>query len=454
MAMQDLTRGPVRGHLLRMSGFMLATMLVQSLYSLIDLFWVGRLGPQAIAAVSLGSNLMMAVMAFAQVLAVGVAALVSQAMGRQDKPAVRTMFNQSMLLSVGGGLLFGGTMWAGRGLYADALSGDAETARLMRDFLFWFMPALALQMPAMVLTAALRGVGNVKIASVMQVATVLMNIVLAPILIFGWGIGQPLGVAGAALATLISVALGLAAMLVHVARSGNFFDASATAWRPQLPVWKRMTGIGLPSGIEFALMGLYLICVTALLRPFGSAPQAAFGIGMRFLQLGMMPSMSVCFAAAAIVGQSFGARMPERIAETWKRSMQLSIGGCMIFVLSFHLLPTWLFGLFTADAEVIRHGIEFLRLLSWNLLASGLVFACLGVFSGLGNTRPSLIGSATRVALILIPAAALSHLPGFVPVWIWWLSVFASSVQALMNLWFLRRRLADVHLVTPAPRAA
>lgn len=436
MAMQDLTGGPVRGHLLRMSGFMLVTMIVQTLYGIVDLLWVGRLGAEAVAAVALGSNLMMVVMSAGQVLSVGAAALVAQAMGRKDQPAVRALFNQALLLALLLGGSFGLLFFLGRRHYAGMLAGDRHTAELVVEFLNGFVPSLALQIPSMVLSAALRGVGNVRISTLTQIGTVLLNIVLAPILIFGWGAG--LGVGGAGLATLISVAIGFAVMLAHVLRSGQFFGRAPGAWAPQTALWKRMVGIGLPSGLEFGLMGLYLVSVMALLRAFGPQPQAAFGVGMRILQIGMMPSMAVSFATAAIVGQNFGARRRDRIDEAWWLALRWSLGGCLIFVIAFHLLPEALFRPFTDDAAVVAYGADFLRWISWNLLASGVVFACSGMFSGLGNTRPSLISSAIRITLILLPATLLSGHPDFAPGWIWRLSVVATILQAALNLLFLR----------------
>lgn len=444
MAMQDMTGGPVRGHLLRMSGFMLVTMVVQTLYGIIDLLWVGRLGAEAVAAVALGANLMMVVMSVGQVLSVGGTALVAQAMGRQDQPAVRALFNQALLLAGLLGALFGLLFFLGRGRYAEALAGDQRTAQLVVEFLGWFVPSLALQIPSMVLSAALRGVGNVRISTLTQIGTVLLNIVLAPILIFGWGTGVALGVGGAALATFISVTIGFAVMLSYVLRSGQFFGSQAGAWNPQTALWKRMVSIGLPSGLEFGLMGLYIVSVMALLRAFGPQPQAAFGIGMRILQMGMMPSMAVSFATAAIVGQNFGAGRHARVIEAWWLSLKWSVGGCLIFVVAFHLLPEALFRPFTDDVKVVGYGAEFLRWISWNLLGTGVVFACSGLFSGLGNTRPSLISSAVRIAAILVPATLLSRHSDFAPGWIWRLSVAATTLQVALNLLFLRARLKRV----------
>lgn len=441
MALHDLSSGPVRGHLLRMSAFMLVTMVVQTVYGLIDLFWVGRLGRDAVAAVSLGSNLMMATMAVSQVLAVGATALVSQAMGRKDMLAVAQLFNQALLIAAIAGLGIGGLFFSLRHGYASALSRDPATIALTAEFLAWFAPAMALQIPVMVLTSALRGVGNMRIATFTQLGTVLLNIVLAPLLIFGWGTGRPLGVGGAALATLLAMLIGSGAMLWHVVRSPVYLARGAGAWKPQPSLWRRMAGIGLPSGLEMALMTAYMAAVMGLLQRFGSAGQAGFGIGMRVLQAGMMPSMALCFAAGAIVGQNLGAQRPDRVRATFWLCLRYAITTAAVFVVLFHIAPHWLIEPFSADPAVIVAGSDFLRLISWNLIGSAVVFACFGMFSGVGDTRPSLISSAVRIGLILLPATWLAQRDGFVPLWIWYLSVAATAVQAALNLWFLRGRL-------------
>jgi len=441
MAARDLTSGPVRAHLLKMSAFMLLTMLVQTLYGLIDIFWVGRLGRDAVAAVALGSNLMMMLMAVAQTLAVGTAALIAQAAGRRDHEQARVLFTQSQLLSLLVGIAFVVVTGALHGRYADGLSGNAETARLARDFLVPFIAAMGLQIPMFVLSAALRGLGDVRTASIAQLVTIVLNIVLAPILIFGWGTGHPMGVAGAALATLISVAVGTLGLFVHVLRGGHHLATTRAAWQPRWDSWRQIVRIGLPSGVEFALLAFYFAFIMGMLQRFGSAPQAAFGIGMRVLQLGMMPAMAMTAAAAAIVGQNFGAGQGARVRETFRESLRLNLFAGGLFCLVFHLAPEWLIRPFSADPEVIRHGAEFLRWISWNLLAISVVFACGGVFAGLGNTMPSLLGSAARIGFIVVVAFLLSPQRSFAPHWLWALSVIGTLLQLALNAGLLRREL-------------
>jgi putative MATE family efflux protein len=442
MAARDLTHGSVRTHLLKMSAFMLMTLVVQTLYGLIDIFWVGHLGRDAVAAVALGSNLMVVLMAVAQTLAVGTAALIAQATGRRNHDEARQLFTQSQLLSALVALGFVALTSLLYGSYADHLAGDARTAVLAREFLIPFIPAMGLQIPMFVLSAALRGVGDVRTSSIAQVATVVLNMVLAPLLIFGWGTGHALGVAGAALSTLISVAIGTFGLFAYVLRKGRYLATDAAARTPQWPVWRRIVRIGLPSGVEFALMAGYFAFVMAMLQRFGPAPQAAFGIGMRVLQIGMMPAMAIMFATAAIVGQNFGARQPARVHEAYGHALRLNLLSVGVFCVLFHVAPEWLIRPFSADAEVVRYGAEFLRWISWNLLAIGVVMACGGVFSGLGNTVPSLLGSAVRIGFIVVAGLLLARHAGFVPAWLWALSVGGTLLQLGFNVVLLRREFA------------
>jgi Na+-driven multidrug efflux pump len=203
--MKDLTQGSVTKHLLHMSAFMAVSMVVQTLYLLADLFWVGRLGKEAIAAVGVAGNLTMIVLALTQMLGVGTTALISQAAGRKDQAHAELAFNQSCMMSILIALALGVVGFLSMNAYANSLSADASTAALAKAYLLWFLPAILLQFPLVSMGSALRATGIVQAPVIFQVISVVLNMVLAPFLIFGW-IGFPkLGVTGAAIATFISV---------------------------------------------------------------------------------------------------------------------------------------------------------------------------------------------------------------------------------------------------------
>src|SRR5258706_5621600 len=203
--MEDLTTGPLTRHLLKTTSFMLVTMIFQTLYFLIDLYWVGRLGTHAVAAVAIAGNFPFIVLALTQRLGVVTTTVVSHAAGRKNRDEAELMFNQAQVLAVVTGILFLIVGMLVRLPYARAMSADAETAALAAQYLLWFIPAMALQFLMVAAGAALRAVGNFKAGMVVGTGTVIINMVLAPFLIFGWMTGHAFGVAGAAISSLLAI---------------------------------------------------------------------------------------------------------------------------------------------------------------------------------------------------------------------------------------------------------
>jgi putative MATE family efflux protein len=436
---QDLTTGPLTRHLLKTTGFMLVSMVFQTLYVLIDLYWVGRLGTDAVAAVGLSGNLMFIVLAATQMLGVGTTTFVSHATGARDRARANLIFNQSQVLSLVVGGLFFVLAMATRGVYAKSMSADEATLRLAAEYLLWFIPALALQFGLIAMGSALRGTGNFRPGMVVQTATVILNIVLAPVLIFGWGTGIALGVAGAALSTLIAIAIGVVWMLVYFLPADAYLRFSFRDWAPRFDLWRDMLKIGLPAGAEFAFMAVYLMLVYAVSRPFGAAAQAGFGIGMRIIQACFLPVVALGFAVGPVAGQNFGARKADRVRETFRTGASLAAAAMLVLAVTVWIAAEPMVAVFSADPQVIAVGGEYLHIIAFNFVASGIVFVSSSMFQAMGNTMPSLITSAARIGIVAVPVLLLSQAAGFSLRWIWYVSAGAVVVQLAMNLWLLQR---------------
>ena len=451
--MHDLTQGSIRGHVLRMMLFMLTALVVQTLYSLIDLYWVGHLGQEAIAAVGLSGNLMFVVLALSQMITVGTVALVSQATGRKARDEVQHLFNQSQSLSACAGVLFTVVGLALVGVYADALSGDAVTAGLARDFLHWFIPGMGLSFGMIGIIATLRGVGDMRPGLIAQVSSVLLNIALAPVLIFGW-LGAPrMGVAGAGAATCLATFAAVAYLLLHVIRRDHDLRIEPARWRPQWRLWARLLGIGLPAGIEFMIIAFTMSLIYLVIRRFGADAQAAFGIGQRVMQACFMPAVAIGLGVAAVVGQNLGARRLERVRESFFEAARLVIGFMAVFTLLCHFVAAPLVGLFTGEPAVVAIGAGYLAIVAWTFVGSGLAFVAGGVFQGLGNTWPSLLASVARLVGFVVPTLWLARRPDLQLPWIWWASLAAVVVQVVVALGLLHRAFAARGIVAAAPGA-
>jgi putative MATE family efflux protein len=439
--MHDLTKGSIARSLMQTTGFMLVGMVFQTLYFLVDLYFVGQLGKTAVAAVSLSGNLMFVVLALTQMLGVGTTALIAHATGRKDRAEARLVFNQSQVLSLVVGALFFALMMALRGQFARGQAADPETARLAAEYLAWFIPSLAAQFAMVATGSALRGIGDFKPGMIVQLVTVVLNIVLAPVLMFGWGTGRPMGVAGTALASFIAVAVGVIALLWHVARKpgSGYLELVRREWRPRPALWGRMLKIGMPAGAEFGLMGIYMFAVYAITRRFGAEAQAGFGIGLRVIQAGFMPVVALGFAVSPVAGQNFGARLPDRVRATFRIAALMAAAAMVVLVAVCKLFPEALIRLFNRDPGVVGIGAEYLAITSWNFVPSGVVFVSSSMFQALGNTLPPLVSSFLRTSLIVVPVYLLSFAGGFALHWIWYLSVGAVALHMTLNVLLLRR---------------
>jgi putative MATE family efflux protein len=438
--MEDLTTGSISRHLLKTTGFMLVTMVFQTLYFLVDLYWVGRLGKEAIAGVGIAGNLTFIVLAITQMLAVGTTTLISHAAGRKEREQAQQVLTQSLLLALFIGALFLIIVTALRESYVKSLSPDSVSAAAAISYLSWFIPAMALQFPMVVMAAALRGTGNFKPGMVVQTATVIINIVLAPALMFGW-IGTPqMGVAGAGLASLIAIIVGTVWLAFYFFEAASYLTLHPH-FKPNASTWAQVLKIGLPAGVEFAFIAVYLFVVYTVSRPFGAAAQAGFGIGQRITQAGFMPVVALGFAVAPVAGQNFGARKADRVLETFKRAALMAASIMALFTIPCVFAGDAMIRFFSSDPAVIAVGAQYLRLISWSLAAGGVVFVNGSIFQAMGNTIPPLIASFVRILVVAIPAILLSRMPSFELRWIWYLSVAATMLQLTMNLLLLRREL-------------
>ena len=425
-------------HLLEMSAFIAVSMLIQTLYLLADLYWVGSLGKEAIAAVGLSGNLMMVVLALTQALGVGTTTLISQAAGRKEQPRAELAFNQALVLSLLVGMALCLGSFALRIQYCRWLSADNATAELAKSYLLWFIPALMMQFPMTALGSALRATGIMKPIVAIQAFTVLLNMVLAPLLIFGIGFPK-LGVAGAALATFVSVVLANLLMIVYYERNYHYLRFRFALLKPQVKIWWAMLRVGLPAGGEFALMAVYIVVVYGIIRNFGAAAQAGFGVGARIMQAMFLPVMAIAFAVAPVVGQNFGGRRGDRVRSSYYSALGITSVTMLLLTIASQFAGESLIRLFSKDTGVIAFGGEYLRIISLNFVAAGIVFTSSSVFQGIGNTLPPLVSSMTRLILFVLPATLLSRMPGFQIRHVWYLSVASILFQACVNLLLLRR---------------
>jgi putative MATE family efflux protein len=436
---KDLTQGSIARQLVAMAVPIAIGMLFQTLYLLVDLYFVAGIGDAAIAGVASAGTAGFVILALTQMLGVGTVTLVSHAVGRKDQPAANLVFNQSVLLSAICGVL---TLIAGflvTGSYLRAIAADPAVVAAGTRYLYWYTPGLALQFALVAMGSALRGTGIVQPTMVVQVLTVLLNTLLAPILISGWVTHHPLGTAGAGLASTVSVAAGVVFLWVYFVRLEHYVGLRPEQWRPRWALIRSILNIGLPAGGEFLMLFVILGVIYWVIRGFGPAAQAGFGVGGRVMQGLFLPVMAIAFAVPAVAGQNYGARQYVRVRQVFGRAVLLSSVLMIALTLVCQWRSEWFIQIFTHQPDAVAVGAGYLRVISWNFVATGLIFTCSGMFQALGNTWPSLLSSASRLLTFVLPAVLMSRLPQFTLVHVWYLSVATVTLQALTSLALLLR---------------
>jgi putative MATE family efflux protein len=451
--MKDLTKGSIPGHILAIAAPVAVSMLAHISYQLIDLYFVTKLGVAATAGVNAAGTAMLVVTALTQVLGVGTAALVAHAVGRKDRRDANSLFNQALLLAATAGATTIAVLYAMRLPYLQWVAADSATLEAGATFTLWVLPGYALLFPFVAVSSALRGSGVVQPPIAIYALTVVLNALLAPVLIAGWGTGVAYGVKGAGLATSLSIAAGLVALSLYFRRLDSYVAVDSELLRPQLKQWGRIVRLGLPAAGEFVLTFLYTALVYYAIRDFGAAAQAGFGIGSRVLQVILLPAIAIAFAAGPIVAQNFGANDGGRVRETFHKATSLSVAAMVITTMILQSRPDLVLSPFDADASTLAVATVFLQLMSWTFVAQGIVYMCSNMFQGLGNTVPSLISSLTRFLVYAPPVLWLSAQPGLRIESLWHLAIATIVLQAIVSLILLqielRRRLPS----TSAPQA-
>jgi putative MATE family efflux protein len=357
-------------------------------------------------------------------------------------------------LSVSCALLASSLGYLLAGVYMRAMGSDAATVAAGIEYLYWFMPSLVLQFGLVAMGSALRGTGIVQPTIVVQIITVIANVVLAPILIAGWVTGYKMGVAGAGLASSLAVGIGVIMLGLYFHRLEKYVGFDPSQWRPIFAVWGRLLRVGLPAGAEFLLMFLFMAVLYGIIRRFGAEAQAGFGIGTRIAQSMLLPAMAVGFAAAPIVGQNYAAGRFDRVRETYRKALFIGSGIMLCLTLICQWQAAAMIRVFASDAGTAAVGTQYLIVTSWNFLASGIVFTGSAVFQGLGNTLPTVWSSGSRIFTFVAPALWLAAQPHFQLLQLWYVSVASVAVQALVNYWLVRKEFKQRASLAPQPVTA
>jgi putative MATE family efflux protein len=397
---------------------MLLGNVLQALYNTVDSIWVGQfLGTNALAAVSVSFPVIFAVVALAMGIGMATTTLVAQHAGAKDPEMVRKSIGNSFILI---GMLGGVSSILGFVFRVPLLSLINTPPEIMDKASSYLGIVLAGTLATFVyntVAAVLRGLGDSRTPLLFLTYATVMNIILDPLMIFGIWPFPKMGVAGAALATVISQGFSGILGLRHMAKIG-LVKWDPDQWKLDRRVVVQTFSIGLPAGVQQVIVSMGMLTLTSLVNSFGSVVTAVFGVGGRLDQFSFMPAMTVGLSVSALVGQNLGARKHERVREIVRASVLLTVGITVVVMLVVVSVPGLLLRMFTKDAAVIAEGTRYLRTLGFAYVPMALMFTLSGIMRGAGDTMPSMLISIVTLWMVRIPIAMyLSRLMGSRGIW-------------------------------------
>ena len=429
---------PVGKLLLSMATPVMLSMLVQACYNIVDSIYVSQISENALTAVSMAFPVQNLMIGFATGTGVGMNALLSRSLGCGDREkANRAAGNGAFLAAVwclmfmvlGG--LFSRTFYDIQTDTPEIAEGGGEYLRICSLWSFGLFGAILFE-------RMLQATGRTVYTMFTQATGAILNILLDPLFIFG-GFGIPaMGVAGAAVATVLGqMASFVLGMVFHFLKNRDI----RLRWyhlKPSWPVLKPILGVGIPSVIMVAVGSVMNFTMNWILRGFSNTAVAVFGAFYKLQSFILMPIIGLNNAMVSIVAFNYGAGSPRRIKKTVMLSCLIALGFALVGLLSFELTPDLLLGMFEPSEEFLEIGRPALRIIGWHYVMAAFCIVFNSVFQALGNGIYATITSMARQLVVLLPVAWLLSLTGELRL-VWWAFPIAEVVSLLVSSGLLLR---------------
>ena len=419
---------------------MVLEMAMQSVFGLVDVYFVGKLGGDAIAVVGGAESMLVIVFAISAGLSMGTAATVARRIGEKDPEGASLVAAQALGL----GILVSLPLAAVGVLFAPELLGlvnVAETAISSNSsYCAILLGGNVTVMLIFLLNAVFRGAGDAMISMKVLWLANILNMVLDPILIFGWGPIPAMGVAGAAVATVIGRGVGVAYQLRTLFRGGSRIRITRADLRRDPRIVRRLVRVSLPAVGQYFIGSAAWLLLYGVLGRFGSEAQAGYTVAVRVIMFALLPSWGMGNAAATLVGQNLGAGRPERA----ERAVRIAAGCNVLFlgVISFFFV-LWaepIVALFADQASVVSFGRDCLRTVSYSFVFFAFGMVVVQAFNGAGDTTTPTWINFFCYWFLQIPLAWLMSAPlGMGPQGVFLAITLAQSVLAVVSLLLFRR---------------
>lgn len=434
----NLTEGRIAKTLFKLALPIMGTSFVQMAYNLIDMLWVGKMGTGAVAAVGTAGFFTWLANAFILIPKIGAEVSVAQSTGENNMDEVKKYVKHCIQMVICLAIIYGIILI----VFRNALIGffnldEEEIVQNAITYLVIVSCGFAFFFINPVFTAIFNGFGDSKTPFLINSIGLIANLILDPLLIMGNGPFPRLGVAGAALATIISQAIATLVFVIKAKKTPIIFSNLNLFEKPDFSHLLRIIKLGLPTALQSGLFTIIAILIARIISEWGSTPIAVQNVGSQIEAISWLTAGGFQSAMSAFIGQNFGARKWNRVNKGYSAGILIVsfIGVFATFLLFFG--AEFLFSIFVKEEEAIRYGINYLRILGFSQLFMCIEITTAGAFYGIGKTiPPSIVGilfNVLRIPTALILSSTSLGLNGI------WLAISVSSIfkGIVLSLWFV-----------------
>jgi len=433
---KDLTKGPILKTLFVLAAPLVFGMSLHTAFNVIDTFFIGMLGSEHLAAISITFPVVFIFIAIASGLAIGSTALVSQAIGSGNRKKASNLASHSIIIGAAAGIavavtgfFFAPPLFSFMGVSGETLAMTIEYANLIfLGFVFMFI--------FFITQGLIQADGDTITPTINLSISIILNIILDPIFIFGLGPVPAMGLFGAALATVLTRTIGSVMNLIHILRGRTGLRIGGKNFKFDPAIFKRIFMVGMPSSISNSINSVGMILMMSLVGLFGTPALAAFGVGLRLESLAIMPVIGLSFAIMPFIGQNLGAGKISRAEKSMKYASYAVILFMLIFSVIWFLIPHILLSPFSSDPEVLAIGTTFFRIISLGYVFLGINFILGSSMQAAGRTGLQLIVNGGRWILTVVFAFALVGTVGINGIWMG--IPLGNFVGMLMALFFIK----------------
>lgn len=428
---------PVSRLIITMSLPAMLSMLVQALYSLVDSMYVSRISENAFAALSMAypaQHLMIAVMVGT---GVGINALLSRSLGEKNQERADRAAGTGMFLAVVNSVLFAVLGILLSRFYFETQTDIGEITELGTEYLR-IVTVCSFGMAAQVtFERLLQSTGKMFLSMITQSLGAVLNMILDPILIFGW-FGLPaMGVRGAAIATVISQCTAAVLALIFNIAMNRDIKLKIREIRPRAEIIRRILAVGIPTAVMMSIGSAMIYGLNRILITFTPAAIAVFGAYFRLEQFVFMPVFGLTTSLVPIIAYNYGAGRKSRVLQAIKLSILYATAVMIIGFTPFQVIPAQLLWLFNPSAAMLEIGVPAFRIISISFIFAGFCVVSGSVFQALGSGLPGMLESLARQLIVLLPLAYVLSARGGLGA-VWWAYPLAEIVSVVMSIGFMR----------------